>query len=148
MNAPIRMPWLMNVALAYEGDDCLDWPYSLRGQYPALCGGYGHVKLCELAHGPRPTPEHEAEHICGRSCCMNKRHLRWATHLENCQRRTEHGTQLIGERHNLAKLTNTDVRAILTAPRNYGSGAALARRYGVSPALICIIRKRKVWRHL
>jgi hypothetical protein len=155
MNAPLHRPWIANVALLYESDACLPWPFGTRGgrrpqdAYPALGGsGYAHVLLCELTHGPRPSPDHEAEHLCGFHLCMNKRHIRWALHRENCQRRTAHGTQLIGERHNMAKLTEIQVRAIRAAPKLRGSGRALAKHYGVCPATICVIRSRKNWSHL
>jgi transcriptional regulator with XRE-family HTH domain len=79
---------------------------------------------------------------------MNPRHLRWATHKENCARRTAHGTQLIGEKHNLAKLTEGQVWDIRHAAPTRGTGRELARYYGVSPATISLIRNGKNWKHI
>ncbi len=137
--------------MAHEGDSCLYWPFCTRGgrrpqdAYPALSGGYAHVFLCEQVHGPRPTAEHEVDHLCGHNLCMSKRHVQWALHADNCARRTEHGTQLIGEKHNLAKLTEPEVRAIRDSSAR---GVDLAAQYGVCPATVCNIRKGKLWRHL
>src|SRR3970282_1657764 len=42
--------------------------------------------VCEWAHGPPPTPEHEAGHICPtgeNEICVNPRHLTWQTRQEN-----------------------------------------------------------------
>jgi len=79
---------------------------------------------------------------------MNPQHVKWSTHSENCKRRTEHGTQTIGERHGMAKLTKDDVEEIRNTPFLYGSGVKLARKYGVSPGAISLIRTGKNWKHL
>ena len=82
----------------YDSDDCLTWPF-------ALCRGYGdfsvdgkrhyaHRYMCELVHGPAPSPEHHAAHSCGRGDqgCVNPRHLSWKTPSENMQDKRVHGT--------------------------------------------------------
>ena len=66
-----------------------------------LAGGQGmHARLnvkgrtvsvarvvCEEAHGPPPSPKHEAAHNTPNGCvgglCVNGNHLRWATKSEN-----------------------------------------------------------------
>ena len=45
-------------------------------------------------------------------------------------------------------LTPTKVRAIRAAPALRGSGRGLAKKYGVSPALITLVRNRQIWRHV
>ena len=50
-----------------------------------------------------------------------------------------------GESNNKAKLTTEDVIAIR---RSKATGVALARRYGVSPAAISSVRRRRHWRHV
>lgn len=146
--------WLEK-ALLYESDACLLWPFAMRGgrrpqdAYPALGGqGYAHVWVCEQAHGTRPTEHHETEHLCGVHRCVNKRHVQWALHKDNCARRTQHGTQTIGEQHGMVKLTEREVVAIIRAPRDRGTGVRLAVKYGVSPSTICHIRHGKSWAHL
>jgi HNH endonuclease len=71
------------VVLTWDSDDCLLWPYSLDGGYPALNGERGHVLICEETHGPKPDPKMHAAHWCGVRRCINRRHLRWATSAEN-----------------------------------------------------------------
>lgn len=43
--------------------------------------------LCEEAHGPPPTPMHQAAHNTPNGCvgqlCVNEAHIRWATPSEN-----------------------------------------------------------------
>lgn len=151
MVAATRMPWIIAVALTHEGDACLPWPFSTRGgrrpqdAYPALMGCYAHVWLCTEMHGPKPSPDHEVEHLCGDHLCMNWRHLEWALHVDNCARRTEHGTQTIGERHGMAVLTAEQAAEILASNL---PGVELARLHGVCPATISKIRNRILWKHL
>jgi hypothetical protein len=155
MTRELHRPWIRDVALTHVGDECLLWPFAVRGGrpgeggYPALAQrGYAHVLLCEIVHGAKPAPRHEVEHLCGTKLCMNPRHVAWALHRDNCARRTEHGTQTIGTRHGMAKLTDEDVRAIRRVPRVYGTGRALAEQYGVTSSMIWRIRNRLAWKHL
>lgn len=103
----------------HEGDSCLKWPFSVTEH------GYGQFKIgkrstlaskvmCEAAHGPAPTTDHQAAHSCGKGHegCMNPSHLRWATRSENMSDAIEHGTIARGERQGSAKLTDVDVRRI------------------------------------
>ncbi|MER9912789.1 hypothetical protein NKJ71_19375 [Mesorhizobium sp. M0050] len=143
-----------DVALAYSGakdDECLLWPFA--------CGGHGyaemrdgedivlvHRRLCEDAHGPAPTPDHEAAHSCnrGKFGCVTKGHLRWATHTENMADRNIHGTSNHGERNGLAKLTEEMVRQMrpLFGTMTYQAIGAL---FGVSSAAAWQVDKRKSW---
>lgn len=48
-----------------------------------------HRAVCELYHGPPPTPEHEAGHIClggENSLCVNPAHVEWQSPEENYRR--------------------------------------------------------------
>jgi hypothetical protein len=80
-------------AINYEGDDCLIWPFGVNPNGSAKLNRLGRTygsnivsrAVCEEAHGPPPTPEHEAAHSisCISRRCVNQRHLRWATRGEN-----------------------------------------------------------------
>lgn len=96
--------------LDYAEDFCLIWPFSRDSH------GYGHLGhngqlrkayrvMCELAHGPAPSPKHIASHSCGNGHkgCTNPRHLSWKTYSENQVERTTHGRRL--PEHNRRKLT-------------------------------------------
>lgn len=126
--------------LVTDTDDCITgWPYaraSRRGERPALIWD-GRMQLaqrvlCGLAHGDPPTPRHQAAHSCGNGGCLNARHLRWATQIENEADKLIHGTRLVGESHPNVRLSDEEVSEIRAA---YAAGEmqrVLAERYGVT----------------
>ena len=90
--------FVRDVAVPFDGDGCLLWPFQISTT------GYGRLEVngkkkiasryvCELAHGEPPTRQHEAAHSCGNSKCVNPKHLRWATHTENEADKLVHGTK-------------------------------------------------------
>ena len=128
---PVRnaKEWLQQ-AISFAGDECLVWPFNRdpggRGQ--VTLGGKKHIVsrlLCEMTHGPAPTPQHEAAHSCGNGgkACSNPRHLRWATRVENEEDKILHGTRN-------PKLTEEDVRTIRSLTGRVRQ-IDLAMRYGV-----------------
>lgn len=139
-------------AIAHNRDECLLWPYGKTS------AGYGvvsvdgkqrlvHRYVCEIANGP-PSPEQtDAAHNCGNGHigCANPKHLRWATRSENMRDCRGHGTIRYGEAHLRAKLTAAQVCEIRSSPDLRKN---LASRFGVSPALITLVRQRKVWVHI
>lgn len=119
--------------------------------------------VCAAFNGPQPTPLHEVAHNDGDPSNNTASNLRWATRSENMEDARKHGTMAMGrshgtvtkpgsisrgERHGHAKLTAADIVDIRSAPRAKGSGRLLAHEYGVSPALISLIRSRKIWTHI
>jgi hypothetical protein len=131
--------------LAYDGNDCLYWPYArLPSGYAKMKGHNVHRRICEEAHGPAPTAGHEAAHSCGggKHGCVTKRHLSWKTHLENEADKLLHGTRPRGETQGSSKLTEDDVRTIRSSIEK---GIDLATRYGVSAAHISYLRSGKKW---
>lgn len=136
-------------AIAYEGDECLIWPYAKSAQ------GYGRINIngrssvvsrviCEEAHGSPPTPLHEAAHSCGNGHrgCIAKRHLSWKTPTENNADKITHGTSNRGEQHPMVKLTETQVLAILMDGRVY---RVIADEYGISPITVSDIKRGRSW---
>lgn len=146
------LKWLLDVALRCTGDECLQWPF---GKFP---NGYGSVKnhgravpvhrlVCLLAHGEPPTPLHQAAHSCGQGatiCCVNPRHLRWATVTENQHDKLIHGTLVRGERNVKSRLTEADVREIRKL-RGVMTQRAMAKQFRVAPATIAMIHTRRNW---
>jgi hypothetical protein len=137
----------------HQGDECLKWPFALGRD------GYGRIHrdgggalttasnyMCEVAHGPRPSPRHECAHSCGkgREACVNPRHLYWATPQENQNDRVGHGTSNRGTRQWKAKLTEDDIRAIRamshTAPQS-----DISALFDIDRGHISAIINRKKW---
>ena len=149
---PLR--FIHEVVLTHDGDECLIWPFTRgadgRGQI-WLDGKskYASRVVCEKVNGPPPTPKHEAAHNCGNGHlgCVNHRHLRWATHVENEADKLIHGTHSRGERCGASKLTESEVRSIREL-----SGLLTQRRiaemFDVSNATVCHILKRNRWEWL
>lgn len=141
--------WVKEVALSFTGDACLTWPFSRqKNGYGKLWSGerlvLAHRFVCELTHGAPPSATTEAAHSCGngRLGCVNPKHVRWATHVENEAEKVGHGTRLRGERIGNSKLTADDVRHI----RSSGlSQKMAAEAYGVSRSNIGMIRAGKTW---
>lgn len=147
--------------LDHMHDDCPKWPYrrsivisTFNGQ-----GGRGrvydprvgkqrsvHVIVCELVHGPAPTPKHQAAHSCGlgHEGCFGASCLSWKTASENQMDRVLHGTSNRGQRHGSNKLSPEDVLAIRRNLDALG-WRPLSERYGVTRETIRDIARRKIW---
>ena len=80
------------------------------------------------------------------NCVAN---LRWDTPLGNAADRHEHGTAVYGERVGTRKLSEADVRKILSLqPTTRRERCQLAKQFGVSHSLIYSIVRGWVWKHL
>ncbi|TIO15578.1 MAG: hypothetical protein E5X86_19600 [Mesorhizobium sp.] len=137
--------------MTYEGNDCLFWPFARSDNgYGRLNGRFTHRMVCEETHGPPPTPEHQAAHSCGKGnlACVTKGHLSWKTPMQNAADKIAHGTHNRGERHNLAKLTESEVLAIRKRRHDGEPLDKLANDYNVSASLVGLIHLRKVWKWL
>lgn len=98
--------WDRLVAQIRIEGDCWTWTGPVRrhggGHRPAVSmrtpgGGratpprqYNAARLmCTLIHGPAPTPEHEASHLClDNWLCICPDHVLWETRKENAARLT------------------------------------------------------------
>lgn len=140
--------------MTYEGNDCLIWPYA------KYSSGYGHMSfegkditvsrlVCEKAYGPAPTPAHHAAHGCGNGGigCVAKAHLRWATPVENNQDKFDHGTLLHGEKAPGAKLTEEQVREIISLKGKLLQ-REIAEKFGVTRHNVSLIQNGKRWCHV
>lgn len=85
-------------------------------------------------------------HRCDNPACCNPHHLVVGTHADNVADRVRRQRSAFGEKSGRAKLTERDVREILSRPSATLTG--LARRYGVHPSTIEAIRYRRSWRHV
>jgi hypothetical protein len=98
-----------------------------------------HRLECERVHGPPPTPQHEAAHLCnnGRGGCIEGSHLRWMTRAENAAMRTD--------MRRGRKLTEEQVRDIRAWATLVKSAPWIAARYGVSEKTVRQIRAGQRW---
>lgn len=83
---------------------------------------------------PNPNKKPDVNHIDGNPDNPHYSNLEWVTHKENCRKGRN------------AKLTQKQADEIRRAPTGYGTGRALAKKYGVSPATISAIRRRGYWK--
>lgn len=141
----------MEKALAYDGDECLIWPYafSTRPTISIKHKNYLVTRIvCEESYGAAPTPKHQAAHSCKNrdERCITPRHLRWATKKENEADKIRHGTKIFGAKVHNAVLTDEDAIAIR---KRYAQGGisqrALGRLFGVSQYPIRRIVTGKGW---
>lgn len=147
--------WLRTAA-KYQGEDCLIWPFACdregraRVVFPGMKTKWASRVICHLAHGPAPTPRHEAAHSCGRGHegCVSPMHLRWATTKENHADRREHGTHPEGEDHGSAKLTAAEVLEIRRLAEAGTVHRAIAETYGITISHVRAIKRRQTWAHL
>jgi HNH endonuclease len=109
---PLRF---LEKALLYQGDECLEWPYARSEGYGRVYRAgvmmFVHRVVCEATNGPPPAG-YDAAHSCGNRGCCSPQHISWKTRKDNLADMILHGTQMIGERANSAKLTEQDVRQI------------------------------------
>ena len=139
----------------YEGVACLLWPYSRNnhGYGQVRNEGvrkYAHVLMLEMTAGPKPTQRHEAAHSCGQGHkgCVNPKHLRWATHSENCMDRIQHGTHCRGDRAHAVKLTEAQVREIRELIAQGMRQREIAELYGITQTNVSHINIGRSWNWL
>jgi len=142
--------WIVG-RVSTTSDECLKWPFGTAGLGRGVLTAegereYAHRLMCTLAHGPAPTPEHEAAHSCGKGHegCVNPRHLRWATAKENHADMVVHGTVPRGRNNAQAKLGEADVQDIRSR-LGIEPYSAISQRFGVSKSLIYQIKAGRVW---
>jgi hypothetical protein len=150
MSRPGAPAQFFEMALRYQGDECLFWPHdNVRG--------YGRIKrngkkffvsrlVCEAEHGPPPSPEHHAAHSCGNGDkgCVTRKHVSWKTPKENNADKLEHGTLARGERNGRAKLSPDQVREIL-ALKGKLLQREIAQMFGVGQVQVSRIHRRDKW---
>lgn len=146
------LAWIIDVALKYKDKkNCIIWPYSRSSTGYAWIRRKGkqesvHRLICRKIHGRPPTKKHFACHSCGKGQegCVNQHHLYWGTHAQNSADTVRHKS-LAGERNPRAKLTEANVRKILTFMDRGWTDSRIARKFEVSRATIGSIRQGETW---
>lgn len=140
---------LVELVLTSNADDCIVWPMA-NDPYPimTMAGRQRRVNrvVCERAHGPAPTSDHQAAHECGNKDCYNWRHLSWKTPVENMADKLTHGTAAKGERHGMARLTADQVAEIRRLRSEGWTFRKLGERFGVWPRTAQRVTAGLTWR--
>lgn len=139
--------------MTWTADDCVEWPFSLdQDGYGSvgckeskLPSNRAHRLMCIWVHGDPPFEAAMAAHFCGNRRCINPKHLRWATVLENSFDRYGHGTMLMGETATNAKLTAAQA---LDVYRDTRRQVDIAKSYGVAQTVISKIKSGRAWSHV
>jgi hypothetical protein len=135
-NGSKLMLWIRDVALKFDSEECLTWPFSgsSNGYGSTLRQGkklYIHRYICELVHGPAPSHKHHAAHSCnnGHEGCVNFKHLSWKTSSENQLDRF----RSYGRKMPCKKLQPGHIEAI-RALKGTEPPKVTAKRFGISEA--------------
>lgn len=118
--------------------------------------------VCAAFNGLPPSPKHHAAHEDGKRTNDMAGNIYWATPKQNAADRERHGRTARGSRHGLHihpesilrgednrnKLKESDVIEIANTPKTFGSGRALARKFGVCQHTISRIRCGRSWKHI
>jgi NUMOD4 motif/HNH endonuclease len=107
-----------------------------------------HSLVAEAFLGPRP----DGYQVChGPAGPLDNRlvNLSYGTRSKNCgEDRYRDGTQTVGTRHGLAKLTDEIVRECRARVAAGETRVNLAREFGVNPGTIAAVVNRRTWRHV
>lgn len=102
---------------------------------------YIHAMVLEAFVSPRPSPNHEADHLNLIRDDNRLENLRWLTLTENRERRR----RTIGERNGCSKLTADQIEAIRASG---GSSRKIAVEFGVTARHVRRIRRGDRWNSL
>ena len=107
-----------------------------------------HRYSWELHFGPIPTGMCVL-HRCDNRACVRPDHLWLGTKAENSRDMVAKGRERVpalrGSAHGEAKLTE---EAVIEIRSSDAKGIDLAAKFGVSPSLVSLVRKRKAWQHI
>lgn len=148
----VAAKWLNDVAMSHtDSGECLIWPFYRSGNGYASIWRDGKKRpvcriICTELYGPPPTDTHQAAHSCGKGHlgCVNPKHLRWATRVQNAADQVKHGTVQRGERQWRSKITERDARLIRRMAETHTQGA-IGKKFGISRSNVGYIIRRKTW---
>lgn len=129
---------------------CWRWTASLGTTGYGQIKGHGrdmvssHRAAFEVWVGPIPAGLYVC-HRCDNPACINPDHLFLGSHADNMADMRKKGRNACGERHGTSRLRAEQVLAIRAAA---GRHRDVAARFGVSRALVGLIKNRKIWTHL
>jgi hypothetical protein len=132
-----------------KADGCWRWNgRGARGYGTFWCDGrytMAHRMAWRLTKGPIPAGAHVLHH-CDTPGCVNPDHLFLGTHADNMADMASKHRFPSGERHWWRKLTADQVQQIRSRVAAGAIQRRVARSFGISPATVCMIVARRIWR--
>lgn len=125
---------------SFNGSPCKIWIREINCGYPkmSVCGQYvsAHIMACFIGNGYfRPKNMHAA-HLCGHSLCVNPKHLKFKTPVENNMDKIAHGTHA----HKLSWDQVLDIRNRHTRGE---TGRSISKLYNITPTCVSDIINNK-----
>lgn len=147
---PITIEWLLSMVEMCPKTGCWLWKGSCN-----LKNGYGQFgsngkklkphRFYFLAFRPHGLPHGlHALHVCDVKRCCNPWHIFPGTNLDNRLDSKLKGRVPKNENHWNAKINLDIAEMIRSSPEN---GIAVAKRFGVSRATVCRVRRNQMWLH-
>lgn len=106
---------------------------------------FAHRYMWEITFGPIPDGINVC-HKCDNPPCVNPNHLFLGTHADNCADKVSKKRHRFGERVNFAKLSESQVKEILTM--RHLPVQKVADIFGVTYGPIYAIFRGKTWKHI
>ena len=107
---------------------------------------YAHRVSYMLHYGTIPDGMY-VMHTCDNPMCVNPKHLKLGTPLDNIKDCKEKGRLAVGQNHGRSKLKNDDVQKIRQLD-NFMSRAEIARLFKCCPSTVSAILNGKIWKSL
>lgn len=127
---------------------CWLWVGAMMGKYGCFSlknkAVLAHRVSFELYKGPILKNANVC-HSCDNPLCVNPEHLWLGTTQQNTRDRHSKQRDARGESHGMAKLTNDQVIEI---KNHKGNHRPMAEKFGITIAVVSIIRRGEGWRHL
>lgn len=94
---------------------------------------------------PNPNNLPEVNHLFGLKCDNRETQLEWVTKAQNMKHSVENGFHPKGEKNGRSKLSENQVKEILSLKLSHG---VIAKIYGVSKPTIQSIKIKRNWKHI
>jgi len=111
-------------------------------------GHYVHTLVLATFVGPRPTPKHQVAHFNGIREDNRLENLRWVSPVENASDKKRHGTDQVGMKHHMRKITDADALEIRRLRAEGVYCKDIAAMFGLHKAYVSLVATGKRWRHL
>jgi hypothetical protein len=106
-----------------------------------------HTLVLSAFSGEKPKGN-LSRHLDGVRTHNGYDNLKWGTQKENMADRVRHGTDFKGSRHPNSKLTESSASEIRRLAESGVSKVKIAKMFGISPANVGHVVKRKSWTHI